>query len=366
MKNKIISLAAVLLCLIMAFGVLAACGDEGDKPIYFVTFDYNYEGAPEGETQNIEEGSTVSAPSQTPTREGYLFDGWHSDAACTQDYSFDTPVTADLTIYAGWKEDDSYVSITFDLSSVDEENVVVRVEKGALVTEDQLPEIVVGGWECLGWYKEAALQNRWLWGLAVNDSMTLYGEWAKQYTFEAEYCAEIRTMKGAGFSGATSGLNMIEKDTENKGASNGFYVTYLYQKDLGLQFIIDSEEDVSGARMLLRLSTQYMNLALTSELFEVRVTYEDGTSTTFSYPTIEIDSIGEGSSSKKADFKDYLITESLSLKKGQNTISLTVINSGITMGTMTAYAPIIDCLKITTDGNLTWTENCDETNIAGK
>lgn len=37
-----------------------------------------------------------------PTRDGYTFDGWHTDEACTQAYDFSTPVTADLTLYAKW------------------------------------------------------------------------------------------------------------------------------------------------------------------------------------------------------------------------------------------------------------------------
>lgn len=37
-----------------------------------------------------------------PTRDGYTFGGWFTDAACTQAYDFSTPVTADLTLYAKW------------------------------------------------------------------------------------------------------------------------------------------------------------------------------------------------------------------------------------------------------------------------
>lgn len=37
-----------------------------------------------------------------PTRDGYTFDGWYTDEACTQAYDFSTPVTADLTLYAKW------------------------------------------------------------------------------------------------------------------------------------------------------------------------------------------------------------------------------------------------------------------------
>lgn len=351
----------MFLCLALCGAFLSACGGGGDGMVYFVTFNYNYEGAPAAQVSNVVSGNTVAEPSD-PTRDGYVFDAWCTDAAGSTEFDFTTPITADTTLYARWGDDENYVTVTFDLSAVDAENVEYRVEKGSFMQD---PKVVVPGWECLNWYTDEDLSSKWVWGLAVNEPMTLYGEWAKQYTFEAEYCAEIRNLSGVGFSGNTSGLNMIEKDTEDKGASNGFYVTYLYREGLGLQFVIDSASQVENARMLLRLSTQYMNIALDSDSFDVRVTYEDGTSSVFDYPKIEINSIGVGSGSSKPDFEDYLITNNLTLKEGRNTITLTVTNSDASVGTMTAQAPIIDCLKITTDGELTWV-NCDESNLTGK
>lgn len=361
--KKFLAFLSALLCIIICGAMLAACSNGGgDGMVYFVTFNYNYEDAPDPQMVNVVSGNTVAEPTD-PSREGYVFDTWCTDAAGTQEFDFSTPITTDTTLYARWGDDPNFVTVTFDLSAVDGENVEYKVEKGALMAE---PEIIVSGWECTMWYTDEQKTQSWLWGLAVNESMTLYGDWAKQYTFEAEYCSGIRTLSGAGFSGNSSGLNMIERDRLDKGASNDFYVTYLYREGLGLTFTLDAAADIQDASLYLRLSTEYMSLALTSDQFEVRVTYEDGTSVTFDYPTIKIDPIGEGTGGEKADFRDYLITDMLDLRAGENVITLTVVNSDITMGTMTAYAPIIDCMKITTDGELSWTKDCDKTNIAGK
>lgn len=46
-------------------------------------------------------GSTVTKPAD-PTREGYTFDGWYTDEACTKAYDFSAAVTADMTLYAKW------------------------------------------------------------------------------------------------------------------------------------------------------------------------------------------------------------------------------------------------------------------------
>ena len=37
-----------------------------------------------------------------PTKVGALFTGWYTDIECTEWYGFSTPVTADITLYAGW------------------------------------------------------------------------------------------------------------------------------------------------------------------------------------------------------------------------------------------------------------------------
>ncbi len=46
---------------------------------------------------------TVTEPA-VPTRTGYRFDGWYTDAACTADnkFNFDTQLRADTTLYAKW------------------------------------------------------------------------------------------------------------------------------------------------------------------------------------------------------------------------------------------------------------------------
>lgn len=54
----------------------------------------------------VAEGSCVSKP-QDPVREGYTFDGWFMAEDGTQAYDFNTPVDADLTLYAHWTKEDT-------------------------------------------------------------------------------------------------------------------------------------------------------------------------------------------------------------------------------------------------------------------
>ena len=52
--------------------------------------------------QTVRRGQCLSAPG-TPLREGYRFTGWYTDQALTQPWDISTPVTANMTLYAGWE-----------------------------------------------------------------------------------------------------------------------------------------------------------------------------------------------------------------------------------------------------------------------
>ena len=54
-------------------------------------------------SQTVENGQMAVEPI-TPQRDGYTFDSWYKDAACTTPFTLTTPVTENLHLYAGWKE----------------------------------------------------------------------------------------------------------------------------------------------------------------------------------------------------------------------------------------------------------------------
>jgi len=65
-----------------------------------VTFDSN--GGSPVAAQTVTYGDTVSKPTD-PTKSGYTFTGWFSDAALNTEYDFAAHVTANITLYAKWK-----------------------------------------------------------------------------------------------------------------------------------------------------------------------------------------------------------------------------------------------------------------------
>ena len=60
------------------------------------------------------------------------------------------------------------------------------------------------------------------------------------------------------------------------------------------------------------------------------------------------------------NFKTFVIGEGLTLKKGANLVKVMTENNTSYPGTtMTAHAPLVDCLKVETEGVVIWDENHD-------
>ncbi|MDE5896727.1 MAG: InlB B-repeat-containing protein [Clostridia bacterium] len=67
-----------------------------------VSFDLNYSGSVSTiPAQKINSETGLVYP-EIPTRSGYVFKGWYSDADCTGLFDFSSAVAEDITLYAGW------------------------------------------------------------------------------------------------------------------------------------------------------------------------------------------------------------------------------------------------------------------------
>ena len=111
-------------------------GDGGaTNATYTVTFDLNYDGAPEATKVTVNSGDRVAKPTTDPTRSGYDFLGWFIDSACQVEESFlkssgmsNDPInkiTADTTFYAGWTEHVEPV-VLVSISAIYDGEVVVN------------------------------------------------------------------------------------------------------------------------------------------------------------------------------------------------------------------------------------------------
>jgi uncharacterized repeat protein (TIGR02543 family) len=120
---------------------------------YTVTFNANGHGTAPA-VQTVEYNATATEPTSAPTVEGYTFGGWYTEAACTNAYSFSTPVTAAITLYAKWTATE--YSITYN--NVDEATMPADAASSytieAAVT---LPRPTREGYDFGGWFDNAEL-----------------------------------------------------------------------------------------------------------------------------------------------------------------------------------------------------------------
>ena len=67
-----------------------------------VTFETNG-GTPVPAAQTVADGEKAVKPAD-PTRSGVSFGGWYKDSELTEPFDFNTPITADITLYASWNQ----------------------------------------------------------------------------------------------------------------------------------------------------------------------------------------------------------------------------------------------------------------------
>jgi len=88
--------------------------------------------------QTTAANGSVTKPAD-PTREGYTFAGWYTDAACTKAYDFATAVTSDMTLYAKWTKNEASSPDTDNAGGKKDNADTQLVSQGGSVPPSSLP-----------------------------------------------------------------------------------------------------------------------------------------------------------------------------------------------------------------------------------
>ena len=172
-RNKTIMLNSLvfLFCVII---IILYCLTPPKKPeiaklqTYEVTFDTD--GGSFIPSMSIEEGHAIEAP-DTPTKEGYIFDGWELDGDL---YNFSDLVSGNIILRAKWREitpDTVVYIVTFDTdggSSIPEQNVI----ENELTSRPGDP--TRDGYEFIEWQLNGLPYD---FSLPVTGNITLYAIW---------------------------------------------------------------------------------------------------------------------------------------------------------------------------------------------
>ncbi len=90
-----------------------------------VTFDS--QGGSEVAPLTVNKGEKLVAPA-APTKTGFEFDGWYTDAERLTAYDFDSPVTADITLYAKWTQA-AFALVDFEAGADFDANCIIWDEE---------------------------------------------------------------------------------------------------------------------------------------------------------------------------------------------------------------------------------------------
>ena len=164
-----------------------------------VTFDTTG-GTPGTYDVLVAKDTPVTKPA-APTMTGYTFTGWYEEEECTNQWDFDTPVTQDMTLYAGWNQDepgpgpepvpdptpvppsggssgDGNMENAFRVLFNDGATtltVQTDLSYGDTITKPADP--VKDGYTFAGWYKDSACTQPWDFETGIPGDMTLYAKW---------------------------------------------------------------------------------------------------------------------------------------------------------------------------------------------
>ena len=142
---------------------------QWDIPKFTVTFDS--QGGSAVASQKVNKGGKAKRPGD-PTRGGYAFTGWYTDQGCTQKYDFDSTVTANKTIYAGWKA--KTCTVTFQSNGGTPLDPQI-IDWGQ--TASPYAGIVRPHYLFEAWFTDPDCTKEFDFATPITSDMTLYAKW---------------------------------------------------------------------------------------------------------------------------------------------------------------------------------------------
>ncbi|NLZ61503.1 MAG: InlB B-repeat-containing protein [Acholeplasmataceae bacterium] len=125
----------------------------------------------------IEKNSVFALPENPiyDEDETYAFVNWYTDKECTQVYDFDSAVSSDITLYAGWSKQKAYLTIDYNYIG-SPAPVVKAVKLGEAISVDAPTR---DQYEFVGWYTKPTGGEPFDFETPLDSNVTIYARWSR-------------------------------------------------------------------------------------------------------------------------------------------------------------------------------------------
>ena len=190
----------------------------------YVTVTFDTQGGTSVNSQKLDSGTKVTKPTD-PTKEDYKFAGWYTDREYKTVYDFTIPVTSNITLYAKWTPEGTYIvyTVIFDTQGGTQVEEQI-VEENGKCTKPAAP--TKDGYTFGGWYTDNTYTTEYIFDTPVTSNITLYAKWTPESSTEEpdEYTVTFDTQGGSPIDAktVTSGTACTEPATNPTKAGSTF------------------------------------------------------------------------------------------------------------------------------------------------
>ncbi|MDR3236685.1 MAG: InlB B-repeat-containing protein [Prevotellaceae bacterium] len=169
---------------------------QAAKPVYGVSFNSNG-GSAVASIAGVRQGQTLDSLPE-PTKDGYVFEGWFTDATFGSRFTTTTAVTADVTLYAKWTIEPIY-TVTFNSNDGSAVDPIAGIRRGQ--TLDSLPEPTKDGYVFEGWFTDdTTFAIRFTTATPITADITVYAQWTTEplytVTFDSNGGSAVASIGG--------------------------------------------------------------------------------------------------------------------------------------------------------------------------
>lgn len=143
---------------------------------YTVTFHPNGGSVQNG--KRVIGGGETTNSFPTPTRSGYIFTGWYTQASGGNKVNGSLKITKDTTLYAHWEKEIKKYTVLFNPNGGSVQNGKQMIAEGSILSSYPTP--TRSGYAFTGWYTATSGGKKVTGSIKVTENMTFYAQWVSK------------------------------------------------------------------------------------------------------------------------------------------------------------------------------------------